>query len=264
LVSGAFDINSKHNKVYISGAVAPYEGLAKILSTTLEGNPVKIFQQSGQPLVKIDSDIDSPYLPEQMDRALSVALRGSGKYNGFNFRKGVFKKRKTVAEYRTWGLKFVVPAAVLFLISFIYWGYSYSKLRSLQDDLNAQITQVFKETLPEVTRIVNPVQQLAVVNKEILNTYKPGGLSGAELTTVELLAELSTRIPPNYAVKVVRLVADMDVIRLKAVTGDFNTVDNVQKELEKSPYFKEVSISSANQSPKGDEVSFELKIQRTL
>jgi type II secretory pathway component PulL len=264
LVSGAFDINSKHNKVYISGVVAPYEGLAKILSTTLEGTPVKVFQQSGQPLIKIDSETASPYLPEQMDRALSVALRGSGKYYGFNFRKGAFKKRKTVAEYRSWAFRFAVPAAVLFLISFIYWGYSYSKLRSLQDDLNAQITQVFKETLPEVTRIVNPVQQLAVVNKEILNTYKPGGLSGAELTTVELLAELSTRIPPNYAVKVVRLVADMDVIRLKAVTGDFNTVDNVQKELEKSPYFKEVSISSANQSPKGDEVSFELKIQRTL
>ncbi len=29
------------------------------------------------------------------------------------------------------------------------------------------------------------------------------------------------------------MVADMSTVRLKAVTGDFNTVDNVQKELEK-------------------------------
>jgi general secretion pathway protein L len=57
------------------------------------------------------------------------------------------------------------------------------------------------------------------------------------------------------------MVADMNTIRLKAVTGDFNTVDNVQKELEKSQYFKGVTISSANQSVKGDKVNFELKLE---
>ena len=57
------------------------------------------------------------------------------------------------------------------------------------------------------------------------------------------------------------MVADMDTLRLKAITGDFNTVDNVQKELEKSPYFADVTISSANQSIKGDEVNFELKLE---
>jgi outer membrane translocation and assembly module TamA len=57
------------------------------------------------------------------------------------------------------------------------------------------------------------------------------------------------------------MVADMNTIRLKAVTGDFNTVDNVQKELEKSQYFSDVVISSANQSVQGDEVNFELKLE---
>jgi hypothetical protein len=57
------------------------------------------------------------------------------------------------------------------------------------------------------------------------------------------------------------MVADMDTIRLRAVTGDFNTVDSVQKELVKSRFFSDVIISSANQSNKGDEVNFELKLE---
>lgn len=264
LLSGVLDISRQDYNVYISGTLAPYEGLAEILSITLEGVTVKTFQQSTQPLIKIETEPPTTYLPEDMDRALSLALRPSGKYNGFNFRKGDFKKKKTSSEYRSLILKVALPVVGVILAASIYWGYTYSSLKNQQKDLKQQITKVFKATLPEVTRIVNPVQQLAVKNKEIKATYRPGGISGTELTIVELLAELSTRIPATYKVKVVRMVADMEVIRLKAVTENFNTVDNVQKELEKSPFFEIVSISSANQSPKGNEVSFELKIQRTL
>ncbi|PHR28776.1 MAG: hypothetical protein COA36_05620 [Desulfotalea sp.] len=264
LLSGIFDIEKTQYDVYLSGTIAPYANLPKTLSTTLAGVTVKFYQQSSQPHIKINPEVPATYVPEEMDRALSLALRGRGKYNGFNFRKGVFKKRKSPSDYRSLFLKFAIPTLLILLTSFGYWGYTYNNLKKQQQELKEQITQIFKTTLPGVTRIVNPIQQLTVKNKEIRATYKPGGLSGTELTIVELLAELSSRIPPTYKVTVVRMVADMEIIRLKAITVDFNTVDNVQKELEKSPYFKSVSISSANQSPKGDEVSFELKIQRTL
>ncbi len=75
------------------------------------------------------------------------------------------------------------------------------------------------------------------------------------------MTEISARIPASYPVVVKRMVADSDTIRIKAVTKDFNTVDNVQKELEKSSYFQTVTISSANQSPKGEAVNFELKLE---
>lgn len=264
LISGLFEIGREEHHVYLSGTVSPYEGLPEILSTTLEGAEVKTYRQSAQPLIKIDPEISAAYQPEEMDRALSLALRPGGKYKGFNFRKGDFKKRKSSSDYRSYFVTFAVPALLILFSALAYWGYTYTSLQKQQEELKNQIAEVFTTTLPEVTRIVNPVQQLTVKNKEIRATYRPGGLSGTELTIVELLAELSTRIPPTYKVTVVRMVADMEVIRLKAVTEDFNTVDNVQKELEKSPFFKSVSISSANQSPQGDEVSFELKIQRTL
>jgi Tfp pilus assembly protein PilN len=164
-------------------------------------------------------------------------------------------------EYRDLLLKTAVPLCVVIAFAMAYMGYNYSTLNAEQENLRQQVTQVFKETLPEVTRIVNPVQQLQVKNNEIKARYRPGGGNGATHTIIELLTELSAQIPERFSVKVVRMVADMNTIRLKAVTGDFNTVDNVQKELEKSQYFKDVTISSANQSIQGDKVNFELKLE---
>ncbi len=142
----------------------------------------------------------------------------------------------------------------------MYIGYDYKMLRDKQQSLQQQVVQVFSETLPEVKRIVNPAQQLRVRINEIRKTYS-GGDGGTGYSVLSLLTEISARIPMSYPVVVKRLVADSDTVRIKAVTRDFNTVDNVQKELEKSPYFETVTISSANQSPEGDEVRFELKME---
>lgn len=263
-ISGLFEHDRKQHHIYLSGDLSLYKELPEIFRTVLEGATVKIYQQSVQPLIKIEPGIFSDYIPQKMDRALALAVRPSGKYKGFDFRKGDFKKRRSASDYRAYLFTFAIPVLAILISTLGYWGYTYTSLQKQQEELKNQITDIFTATLPEVTRIANPVQQLTIKNRESKATYRPGGLSDAELTIIELLAELSSRIPKRYNVKIVRMVADMEVIRLKAVTEDFNTVDSVQKELEKSPFFKSVSISSANQSPKGDEVSFELRIQRTF
>jgi general secretion pathway protein L len=150
--------------------------------------------------------------------------------------------------------------AVTIALIVFYFGYDYKKLRDRYEATRQQVVQVFNETLPEVTRVVNPVQQLQVRINEIRKTYS-GRESGTGQTVIALLTEISARIPTSYHVVVKRMVADSDVVRIKAVTKDFNTVDNVQKELEKSSYFQSVTISAANQSPKKEEVSFELKLE---
>jgi type II secretory pathway component PulL len=229
-----------------------------MLSPLFDGAEIDIFKQSAQPFIKIEPDVWSSYRPELMDRILAHVFKNGKKSGGFNFRKDDFRKKKSLREYRDLLLKVAVPLCIVIISVSAYAGYEFSSLNAEQERLRQQITAVFKETLPEVTRIVNPVQQLQVKNNEIRRTYSPGG---AGYTIIEILTELSARIPAKYSVKVVRMVADMNTIRLKAVTGDFNTVDNVQKELEKSQYFSNVVISSANQSVQGDEVNFELKLE---
>ncbi len=244
-------------KVYLTGSDTRIQMASSILAPIFGGVEIDVFKQSAQPFIKIEPDIRSSYLPERMDRILAHVLKNGKKSGGFNFRKDDFRKKKSLREYRGLLLKIAIPLCIVCISVIAYVGYKFSSLSAEQERLRQQITAVFKQTLPDVTRIVNPVQQLKVKNNEIRDTYSPGG---AGYTIIELLAELSARIPAKYSVKVVRMVADMNTIRLKAVTSDFNTVDSVQKDLEKSPYFSAVSISSANQSVKGDQVNFELKL----
>lgn len=233
---------------------------AAALSQRLNGMEVREYELNTRPTIKFQPDVRLRYQPEVMDRVLAVALKGGSRNRVFNFRKNEFKKRKSSREFRTLLLKGAAPLIVAGLAVAGYGAYDYRTLFARQEQLRNQIVEVFQETVPGVERIVNPIQQLQVINNQIRATYKPGGENRAGITIIDLLAELSARIPASYRVKVVRLVGDADTVRIKAITGDFNTVDNIQKELEKSDFFRNVVISSANQSSQNDEVSFELKL----
>jgi general secretion pathway protein L len=259
LVSRIVDLEKKEFTLCLIGDETEHAELAPQLSSQL-GVKVRNYQLSDQSLIKIDSSVVRAYRFRQMDLVLALALKLKAKNGTFNFRKDEFKKRKSTPELRTIFLRAGVPLAVTIALIVFYFGYDYKKLRDRHDATRQQVVQVFNETLPEVKRIVNPVQQLQVRINEIRKTYS-GRESGTGHTVIALLTEISARIPTSYHVVVKRMVADSDVVRIKAVTKDFNTVDNVQKELEKSSYFQTVTISAANQSPKKEEVSFELKLE---
>jgi hypothetical protein len=258
LASRLLDMSTPNYCVYLAGMASELIDPA-FLSEKLGGVEVIRYQLP----VSMQPEIDSRYRPEVMDRVLATALKGGTKSGSFNFRKDELKKRKSSREFRSLILKFALPMLLVLLAVAGYWANDYRKLLARQESLRSQIVGVFKATLPGVEKIVNPVQQLQIINKQIRATYKPGGDSGAGHTIIDLLVELSVRISGAYKVRVLRLVADADTLRIRAVTGDFNTVDNTQKELEKSSFFKNVVITSATQSMQGDEVNFELKLELT-
>ena len=223
----------------------------------------------GREVQGVNLDFDAPVtmgpgvdiaLHSDVNRALALFLKRGQKNKTFNFYKDEFRKTRSLHDYRQLGWKIVVPMIFCSLVAAVYFGYEYRQLVTQQDQLKSEIEGVFKETLPEMTRIVNPVRQLQAAINEIKKVANPGGTAIGRYTVIDILSELSARIPDSYSVKIVRMVADMETIRFKATTSDFNTVDNVQKALQKSAYFNEVVISSANQVPQGNEVNFEMKL----
>lgn len=258
LASRLLDMSNPNYNVYLAGMAAELIDPA-VLSEKLGGIEVYRYQLP----TNIRPEIENRYQPEEMDRVLATALKGGTKSGCFNFRKDELKKRKSSREFRSLIFKFALPMLLVLMAVAGYWANDYRKLLARQEALRSQIVGIFKETLPGVEKIVNPVQQLQIINKQIRATYKPGGDSVAGHTIIDLLVELSVRISGSYKVRVLRLVADADTLRIRAVTENFNTVDNTQKELEKSSLFKNVLITSATQSMQGDEVNFELKLEIT-
>jgi hypothetical protein len=128
--------------------------------------------------------------------------------------------------------------------------------------LDQQITRIFNETFPDVKRIVDPVQQMKVKIDEIKKTAASLPGTGASGKVLDLLNDISLRLPESADVKVSRMVVDQDSLLIKGETDTFNTVDTIKKGLEPSPYFAAVTISSANLDRSGNRVNFELKLQR--
>ena len=105
------------------------------------------------------------------------------------------------------------------------------------------------------------LQQLQVKVNELKNATSTGASSDPSLNTLVLLGDISQRIPASLKVTFQRYIYDRKSIRIKGLTDNFNTVDQMKRSLDKSPYFNEVAIVSANVAPKDDGVRFELKLQ---
>ena len=245
--------------LYLAGPLGTYPGLAEALRTALRCE-VKSRDLLASPLVSVADAAVSCRQLGVMHRALALALAPAKPGRTFNFRKDAFRKKGSAQVLRKYTRRAAIPLAVLALLVVALLWRDHARLKEKQRALDAQVREVFTQTLPDVTRIVNPVQQIQVRIDEAKKAYMAGGTTGGGLGSLDLLAEISARIPAALQVQIVKLTADQSDVRLKGTTETFNIVDSIQKELEKSPYFSKVEISSANSSVKSGTIDFEIKL----
>jgi general secretion pathway protein L len=248
-------------RLFLTGEGSLYPGTEAILERALD-LPVERINVARDAKVAMDKDIALAWNPAIMDNALALALRDNKQGMGFNFRRGEFEVKK-----RYLGLMKLMRNAAVFLVIILSLliadlGTEYYFLKRRYLMLDNQITALFKQTLPEVTRIVDPVQQMRVK----INEIKSSGLSlpgiGRQERALDLLRDISIRISGSLDVRVLSMVVDPETVQVQGETDTFNTVDSIKKGLEPSQYFSEVTISSANLDRSGKRVRFEMKLKR--
>jgi general secretion pathway protein L len=244
--------------VYLSGPGCELAGLATALHDTLGAEVRRCDLLRQQSFVKAAPGIEAGWIPRIMDQALALAMQTGRSRKGFNFRRGEFAAKTSFARFRSLYSRIGVSFIALSVIIFILLSWQAISGRMEERRLTAQIRTIFSETLPEMTKIVEPVGQLQA---EIKRLGAGGQRSGNELKVLDLLAELSERIPASSRVRLTQMALDDRGVRIKGSAGTFNAVDTVKKNLEKSSYFQSVTITSANLAQKGDEVLFEIKLQ---
>lgn len=246
--------------IYIDGCA----GLAQSATSWLEAafnRPCLICGRAG--LLPLPSPL--PAQSEQHARlltsCLSLGMQGGKSKTGFNFSKEEFTPHRGFTSYRNMQRLIAFPLITLLFLTVGYLWYSTGVLKKEQAALVAEIREVFTETLPGVSRVVDPLQQLQVaINKSRLSSTEGEGTT-LPYTVLNVLYEISTRIPSSLDVRLTRMVYESKGLRLMGITDTFNTVDNLKKNLEQSPNFTGVTISSANLAPKNNKIRFELKIE---
>ena len=250
-------------RIFVTGSGSLYPDTDNLLNRFLE-LPVERVDLARHPGIHMDENIARGWNPALMDNALALAVREARQGLGFNFRKDRFEVTKQYSVYKKEIRKAAAFLIVVLCLLAFNLGVDYHYLNKRYTSLDQQITEVFKQTLPDVKRIVDPVHQLQVR----LNEIKKSALSLPGLSTnrnvLDLLRDISLRVPESADVHMTRIVVDPNAVLIKGETDTFNTVDSIKKGLEPSDHFRAVTISSANLDRSGDRVQFEIKLDRAI
>ncbi len=193
--------------------------------------------------------------------ALGLALRGLHRQTaGLNLRREQFALHQDLQEVR--GRLVVVGCMLVFLaamgIGSMYLDNHFKTQRLKQ--LKASVEQVFRNTLPGV-RQVQPVFQMQEEVQKISDQLRAfGGLTGAQLSGLETLREISAKIPPGneLTLNVDSLTITANAVDISGVTGSYEDVQKLRDALEASEAIDEVKIIRAKDE--SNKVAFKLSI----
>ncbi len=179
-----------------------------------------------------------------LPQALGLAVRGvaGGSTSRLNLRREEFAYRRDFDVFARKFMPTVVVAAVLILLLVANVVANTIKNRSIAAELDRRIEGVFRETRPDVKRIVEPLPQMRQSLDEMRRRSKALGLYGGNVTALDILREISTRVPSNLDVTLDLLSIDEERIRLHGSTRSFELVERLETELEKVPFFSQVNV----------------------
>lgn len=246
--------------VFLGGPMSTFPGLVDVLRAELPLQ-VETYAFDFSPGLTVSGDILSPWPPGVMERAMALILLPERDAPYFDFSGDKRSTRGAPARLSQY-LKFsAVPALLALVAAMALAWHDRATLVEEQNRLDGDIRRIFTQALPEVTRIVDPVQQLKSRVDEARKAYMTGGDGVAGPGMMEILAEISSLVPSSLQVRVVRLTADQNDIRLRGTTDNYSAVEAIRKGLERSPLFARVDFSSATQSRQSGAIDFELAIR---
>ncbi len=245
--------------IYIDGSVANAESASTWLDASFD-TPCLICGRAGLLPLPPDLSEETEKHASFLTACLSLGLQEKNIKESFNFSKDEFSSKNDLSNYLQLGKIISIPLLAMVFLFLGYLVYDTSNLKQQRAKLVTDIHAVFRETLPDSKRIVDPVQQLQIAVKDAQFSSADGGGVTLPYTSLDILHELSSRIPKSIEIRLTRMIYEIDGLRLMGITDTFNTVDSMKKELEKSQLFTNVTISSANMNPKDNTVRFELKL----
>ncbi|MCX5832075.1 MAG: type II secretion system protein GspL [Deltaproteobacteria bacterium] len=247
-------------RIILTGGGSLQRGLKEEMARSFS-LPVETMDVAESEGVTLPEGIREAWQPVIMNQALALAIHRPATGRGFNF---PLQKSAGMANRTEFSLALKRGAAVLACAVFLlamdsYLDYRYARLRL--DNLKKEISAVFKGASPEITRIVDPVQQLKVKIAEARKISAGlGGMEGSA-TVLDLLKDISALAPPPTELLITGFNLDDDRLTIKGTVKNFDAVDALKRELAKSKYFTDLQIGATNLVKQGDKVEFDLRMK---
>ena len=201
-----------------------------------------------------------PEAHSQYAVAFGAAMRGLHRQTvGVNLRRDQFALHRDLQELR--GRLIGVGIMLMFIAGMglvsLYLNTSYKTTQYAQ--LRSEIGRVFNDAFPGV-RMAQPTFQMREKIRELEERLRSfGGVTGAQLSGLQILREISASVPASVTVNVDNLTIATDTTDFSGTTTSYDDVVKLKDALEASPYFTTVKISNTK-ADADNKVAFKLTI----
>jgi general secretion pathway protein L len=247
--------------VFLTGPETDKPDFKEEIASSLELSvtSVDLIQDTG---IQMKEFADQSWIPEQMDNALALAIAEFSGSHGLNFHRRQFAAKKHWNAYRKDIIQTATLAGIILSILLFNLFYDFYSMSREKADLDSQISNIYKQAFPDsaIEDAFVQQRQMRVEVDELKNQFTTQGSTGKDLRSIDILNEISGRLPKEMDIELDNLVIGPDNVTIAGDTATFNSVDEMKNLLEKGGFFQKVTISSANSDKTGKRISFKLKL----
>lgn len=176
--------------------------------------------------------------------AIALALRGTAQARTrMNFRRKEFAVRLDLGRYRRDFGGTGVLAAVALLLAIVSFGVSTALESRRASTIETEIARLYSEALPgpvpaSVGTGLREAVRAANERAEFLGVYR------GNLSALDVLTEISRRIPPDLDILFEELSIDRQTVRMRVYAKSFEAADRLGAELAKFAPFAQARIGA--------------------
>lgn len=256
-------------------AMLTAEGIARVDeillvggSALLPGLDAYLSERTGIPTARLappDTPEGAAFLaagdPALYGPAAALALRGTGKARTrSNFRQQEFAPRFDVGGFG----RVLAPTALLAGLALLLGGVSMGTAVILQsrraDAAEAQVARLYSEANPGSPMPTDAMAAMRTALREAQDRADFLGVYRGNLSALDLLARISSRVPADLDVVFEELNIDRQVVRIRGHSQSFEAVDRLRTQLESDPLFSQIKVSEIQSEARRGTKSFSLTI----
>ena len=247
-------------QLYLCGGGARLKGLPDYLARRLNIQTVDSLDgRFGRAQKKGDT------WDEDCASSLGLAARPAFWSQGasINLRQGPFSipHRERSAKHKGW-IRIAMGVALLVGIGFANLYVDYSIKETRLQILKDMLDQGFRTSFPEITTVVDPVQQGRMALDQARQDLTVFGHNDPA-AMLFILAELTGHLPEDRTFDVNELTVEGVKIKIEASTNSFESVDVIKAALANSKRLTEVVVSDARMGAKPGQVKFRVTSEVT-
>ena len=223
--------------------------------------PVKALNLTLELDIAVDYDNENVWEPAAMDNALALALMEIEGLKGLNLHQHQFPARKIFTRHKPKLIKSGILAAAVIALIFISLLVESVFLNRQLNHIGEQIASVFAVTFPNVKKADHPYEQMQINVREAKKNPAFQDGSTEHIRSIDILNRISQSIPKDIQVDFTRVVIGAKDVLISGTTDEFNSVDDIKRQLDNIEFFKKVTIDTTNKDRSGQEVRFQLKLE---